>query len=187
MTARVRASRTAARRTALTVPSSLRYRIRCPGGRLRLSGLNRTCSAGPTQEIRKTAGRSGPGRRRARLGVLGDRRGGSVPVGRAAVARGARRGTGRAVGVGGGASCARRREVYGGTVGQRAVPVRWMPEKVRLSWLVLPWKALSAVSGSEMVKTRRSVPPGFRPAALVTGKFPTTGPDAMVRCVPEQV
>ena len=37
---------------------------------------------------------------------------------------------------------------------QRAVPVRWVPVKVRLSAADLPWKVLSAVAGSEIVKVR---------------------------------
>ena len=37
---------------------------------------------------------------------------------------------------------------------QRAVPVRWVPVKVRLSAADLPWKVLSAAAGSEIENVR---------------------------------
>ena len=46
------------------------------------------------------------------------------------------------------------RSPLGRQAGQRAVPVRWVPVKVRLSEADLPWKVLSAEAGSEIENVR---------------------------------
>src|SRR5918998_93691 len=51
---------------------------------------------------------------------------------------------------------------------QRAVPVRWVPVKVRLSAADWPWKVLPADDGSETGKVRKSVAPAASEAGLLS-------------------